>query len=499
MVDADILIIGSGVGGATLAAALADSGKSILILERGEYLSDGADARSETAIFRDAVFRPEENWFDSSGAAFNPGNYYCVGGNSKFYGAVMLRYRREDFGEQQHPGGVSPAWPITYDDMETWYQKAETLYEVRGDETQDPSEPGHSGHYPFPPIEDETDVARLRKRLSVAGVTPCSLPLAVDIDRWLAGGKTPWDAFPDTNGGKRDAESVCVAAAIQHKNVHLISGARVTQLHTDDEQRISSVDYEKNGEVTSIRAKLVFLGAGAVNSAALLLRSANQANPNGLANSSDMLGRHFMNHNCSALIGVHPLRKNNAIYQKTLYFNDFYLNGGSGDMPLGNVQLLGKISGTILSASTSLPKFVADWVSRHSVDWYVMSEDLPDPESRVRVDGDRIVLNWKRSNYAAHEQLVEKTTQVLKKSGYPIVLSKPFDRRTPSHQCGTARMGRVPASSVVDIHNRSHDHENLFIVDASFLPSSAAVNPALTIAAKALHVADYVKQVHLSS
>ena len=190
------------------------------------------------------------------------------------------------------------------------------------------------------------------------------------------------------------------------------------------------------------------LSAGAVNSAVLLLRSANENFPAGLANRSDQVGRNFMNHNCSAVLALHPFRRNDAVYQKTFLINDFYLADGPGGAPLGNVQLLGKISGRMLAASASIPAPVAAWIAGHSVDFYAMSEDLPDPESRVRVEGDRIILDWRRSNWEAHAALVARLKSVLRRAGFPIVLARPFDRRTPSHQCGTARMGSDPATSV---------------------------------------------------
>lgn len=483
--EPDIVIIGSGIGGATLAAALAPTGRRVVILERGRRLADCPEARDDKAIFGRGHFRPDEIWFTPEGAAFNPGNYYYVGGNSKFYGAVLIRYRAEDFSPLRHRGGTTPGWPISYDAFEPWYQAAEELYQVRGDAGQDPSEPRHSGAYPHAPVPDEPAIADLRARLRRVGLRPASLPLGVDIARWLERARTPWDAFPDTTGAKMDAETVGIARALAHPNVTLETGALATRLVAGADGRVTAVEYVKDGVPGRITAPLVVLSAGAVNSAVLLLRS-------GLANRSDQVGRNFMNHNSSAVLALHPLRRNDAIYQKTLMVNDFYLTGGVDGTPLGNIQLLGKISGPILAATAGLPAPLANWVASHAIDLYAMSEDLPDPASRVMLAGERIVLDWRRSNWAAHEALVTKLKGLLRRAGFPIVLSRAFDRRTPSHQCGTARMGRDPATSVLDIFCRAHDHPNLFVVDASFLPTSAAVNPALTIAAQALRVADHL-------
>ena len=495
----DIAIIGSGIGGATMAAMLAPTGKSIVVLERGQRIADTSECRDDNAIFRDGYFRPDEQWLDGNGKAFNPGNYYYVGGNSKFYGAVLLRYRAEDFGETSHLGGVSPTWPISYSEFEPWYQVAENLYEVRGDASQDPSEPHHSGNYPFPPVADEAAIADLRKRLELAGVTPSSLPLGVDAKSWLVGGETPWDAFPESRGGKNDAETIGMAKALAYDNVELVTGAKVTRLEVGDDGEVTSILCQIDNKDVTLTPKLTVLSAGAVNSAALLLKSLSDTNPDGLANSSGMVGRNFMNHNCSALLAVHPFRANDAVYQKTLQVNDYYLGGGPDDMSLGNIQLLGKVSGNILASQSSLPRIAANWIARHSVDWYVMSEDLPDPESRVSIKDGHIVLNWKRSNWDTHLALIKKAKQMLKRAGYPVVVSQPFDRRTPSHQCGTLRFGDDPKTSVLDNYCRSHDHKNLFVVDASFLPTSAAVNPALTIVAQALRVAEHIKQKDLTA
>jgi choline dehydrogenase-like flavoprotein len=484
----DVLIVGSGIGGATLAAGLAGSGAKVTILERGEQLPDGPAARDARAIFVDQHYRPKEIWRDGRGVSFNPGNYYYVGGNSKFYGAVMLRYREQDFAALEHEGGVSPAWPIPYATLEPWYDLAERLFQVRGAAGQDPTEPVRSQSYPFAPVPDEPAIAAVRERLARHGLHPFSLPLAVDIERWLSRAATPWDAFPDTRSGKLDAETAPLARALRSPDVALVTGAHVQRLLlAPDGRRVEGVEYVHEGERRVIRAGTVALCAGAVNSAALLLRSG------GVANRSGVVGRYFMNHNCTAMLAVDPRVTNDSVYQKTLGINDFYLNDGRGGPPLGNVQLLGKITAPIFRANLPwAPGFALSWLARHSVDWYLMSEDLPDPDSRVRVGGDTIVLDWRRSNMTAHGRLVARMRELFRAAGYPIVLARTFDRRTPSHQCGTVRFGTDPATSALDPFCRAHDHPNLFVVDASFLPTSAAVNPALTIAAQALRVADHL-------
>jgi choline dehydrogenase-like flavoprotein len=484
----DVAIIGSGIGGATLAYGLASSGARVAVLERGARLGDHPAARDTRAIFQRGIFRPEETWRDSRGARFNPGNYYYVGGNSKFYGAVMIRYRVQDFEALEHADGLSPAWPFPYAELEPWYARAEALFEVRGATGEDPTEPPRSTPYPAPPIPDEPAVAEVRQRLQRIGLHPFSLPLAVDIDRWIARAPTPWDAYPDTHAGKFDAETGPLARALRHDTVSLHTEARAERLIlAPDGRRIAAVEMVVRGERRRLCAGLFVLSAGAVNSAVLLLRSGN------IANRSGVVGRYFMNHNCTALLAIDPRRCNDSVYQKTLGLNDFYFTDGHGGLPLGNMQLLGKVTAPILKANLpSVPEGALRWLARHSVDWYLMSEDLPHRDSRVHVDGADIVLDWRRTNMTGHARLVAKAREVFRAAGYPIVLTRAFDRRTPSHQCGTVRMGDDPASSALDVFCRAHDHPNLFVVDASFLPTSAAVNPALTVAAQALRVADHI-------
>ncbi|HXW19147.1 MAG TPA: GMC family oxidoreductase [Roseiarcus sp.] len=494
--EVDVVVIGSGMGGASFAAGLAPSGARIVILERGERLLDSPETRDPRAIFQRGFFRPKETWYDGVGEPFNPGNYYYVGGNTKLYGAVLIRYRAEDFRPIRYAEGATPGWPFAYEELEPWYGRAEALYQARGRLGDDPSEPSHSTPYPFPPVPDESAIAAVRERLKRVGLHPFSLPLGVDIARWLDRAKTPWDAFPDTDSGKMDAETCGLKAALAHDNVTLLTGARAARLETDAAgKKIVGVLYEKNGETLRLRPRAVALAAGAVNSALILLASANGATPNGLANRSDQVGRNFMNHNSSAALAIDPFMTNDSIYQKTIGLNDFYLSDGRGGPPLGNVQLLGKVSGPILKSQLrQMPERALAALARRAVDFYFMSEDLPSPESRVRLDGTRVVLDWRPSNMAAQNGLIARMREMLKAAGFPIVLVKPFDRRTPSHQCGTIRMGADPARAAVDPECRAFDHPNLYIVDASVLPTSAAVNPALTVAALALRAAEHMRK-----
>jgi choline dehydrogenase-like flavoprotein len=295
-----------------------------------------------------------------------------------------------------------------------------------------------------------------------------------------------------------DAESCGLDAALDDPDIDLQTGADVVRLETDQENRIASIVYRQKGEEKRLSPKIVILSTGAVRSATLLLSSADGRNPNGLANSSDQVGRNFMNHNATFMLAVDPRTINDSTYQKTIHFNDFYFDDGKGSGPLGQVQLLGRVTAPILKSRLSaVPEFALNMLSRRSVDWYLVSEDLPRKESRVRLDGSQVILEWRFSNMKAHETVVARVKERMRAAGYPILLSQLVDGRLPSHQCGTTRIGNDPADYVCDPWCRSFDHRNLFVVDAGFLPTSAAVNPSLTVAAQALRVADYIRRTEL--
>jgi choline dehydrogenase-like flavoprotein len=493
----DIVVIGSGMGGATAAYALASTGARILILEKGHQLPERPENRDVRAIFQRGYFRPKEQWYDAKGAPFSPGNYYNHGGNSKFYGAVLLRYRADDFDGICHAEGDAPPWPFRYSELEPWYDAAEALYQVRGTLGEDPTEPHHNQPYPHPPVPDEPTIAHVRERLKGIGLNPFSLPLGVDIARWLSHARTPWDAFPDARTGKMDAETCALIPALQHPNVTIESGAEVKHLVANsDGTAIEAAVYEQAGTLRQVKARIFVLAAGAIRSAAILLASGER----GLANRSGSVGRHFMNHNASAVLAVDPRFNNDSVYQKTFGINDFYLSDGDGGPPLGNVQLLGRVTAPILKANLhGVPEWVLRQVSRRAVDFYTISEDLPRPDSRVRYDGGRIILEWRRSNMTAQKGLVRRLKERLRAAGFPIVLARLFDMKTPSHQCGTIRIGDDPAKAPLNPYGRAFDHHNLYVVDASTLVTSAAVNPALTVAALALRTAHHIKAEGLAA
>jgi choline dehydrogenase-like flavoprotein len=493
----DLVIIGSGMGGGTLAYALRDSGRKILLVERGDFLPKEPENWSPEAVFDGKRYKTTELWYDASGKPFSPGVHYFVGGNTKVYGAALPRLREQDFESLEHEEGTSLAWPIRYAELAPYYDRAEEMLWVHGEEGSDPTDPPRSKPFPFPPLAHEPYIEELRSRLSKQGLHPFYLPMGVD---WRDGGSCircrTCDGFPCQVSAKADAETNCVRPALQFESMTLWTRSRVRRLRTDPSgQTIVAAEIEKEGQLIDVQAETFVLSAGAANSTAILLRSANTAHPAGLANRSGLVGRNYMVHNNTALMAVDPFRKNPTMFQKTMAVNDFYLHGEEGNpYPLGNLQLLGKLQAGMLTANQRwVPRQILAALAGRSVDWWVMSEDLPDPENRVTVDANGgIVVHWRPTNLRTHVRLTTAAIRMLRQAGYLLVFTQRMGIETNSHQCGTARFGEDPANSVLDPFCRAHAVKNLFVVDSSFFPSSAAVNPALTIAAQALRVADHI-------
>ena len=492
----DFVIVGSGMGGATMAYALKDSGASVLLIERGDFLPQEKQNWDAEAIFVKHRYQNAEQWYDPQGKAFTPGNYYYVGGNTKLYGSSLVRFRREDFRATEHADGTSPAWPFQYDDLWPYYLRAEQLYRVHGDQFDDPtlerSEP-----FPYPAIGHEPPVQEAADAMKRLGFTPSNIPLGIDL---RDGGScircATCDGFPCRVLAKSDADVRCVRPALESGSVELLTNAYVARIRTDATgTRATGVDITHNGTSISIDTGTVIVSCGAVNSAALLLRSATDQHPHGLGNSSGTVGRHYMVHNNTVMVAVHPTRKNTAEFQKTLYFNDFYTKGTADHpYPLGHVQLIGKLQAEMLAGQRpALPKWALRYAAHRSMDWWLFTEDMPDPENRVSLTpkGD-IQIRWVPNNVRAHEVLVRETRKLLRGMGYPLVFSQTTGIEVNSHQAGTVRAGTDPATSALDANCRSHDVDNLYVVDSAFFPSLPVMNPALTIAANALRVADHL-------
>lgn len=492
-IKADIAIIGSGVGGSAVAHQLVGSGAKVLILERGDFLPKEPQNSDAETVFLKARYKTRDKWTNAEGKSYRPGQYYYVGGHTKFYGTAMFRFRESDFRKVVIGSESSPEWPISYEDLAPFYAKAEALYGVRGQTGVDPTDPPRDA-FPHAPIPHEPVIARLAARLAAQGLHPFHMPSAVDYGGTCVRCGT-CDAFPCSIDAKGDAETRVLRPLLAHPDLRLERRAEVTRLIADG-PRIIAAEVRRDGGLLRIEARTFVLSAGAINSALILLRSACEASPEGLANRSGVVGRHLMNHHLTGLMGVHPLRRNDTKFPKTLSVNDFYHGLPDDTDARGNMQMLGNIRGEMIrSAYPATPRIVADWLGRHSVDVLAMSEDLPNPESRVRLRGESVEIDYRPGGMPAHERFVAHLRGVLRRAGFPLVLRHRFGIEAPSHQCGTVRMGTDPESSALDALCRAHDHPNLYVVDAGFFPSSAALNPALTIAAQALRVGAHLRTI----
>jgi len=480
---------------------LAGSKARTLILERGHALPREAQNWDPESVFGGRRYHTDETWW-ADDDAFKPGMFYYVGGNTKFYGAAMFRFREGDFGEVIHDEGVSPAWPINYSDLEPWYGQAESLFGVRGLGGADPTDPPRSKDYDLAPVPHEPLMKAIEQRLRQNGLKPFPMPCAVDFG---TGGRClrceNCDAFPCKIDAKGDAEIKLIRPALERSNVELVTGAQVVKLVADSSgRRIVAVEVMVNGQLERITADVFVLSAGAINSAALLLRSSDAKNPRGLANSSDVVGRNYMTHNTSAIMAVHPFKINDTHFPKTLAVHDYYFGDSEGSTPLGSLQPLGNIREPMLREALALvPKFVRSALAARSVDWYAQSEDLPHPDSRVTIRPDGAInLHWHRTNLKAHFRWVAKCKEILRATGYPFVFAKLFETKVVSHQCGTVRFGNDPTTSALDPLCKAWDHDNLYVVDTGFFPSSAAVNPALTAVAQGLRVGQHLRDARFN-
>ena len=573
----DVVVVGTGAGGGTLAMHLAKAGKKLLILERGPFLPQEKLNWDTSAVFLDNRYHTRETWQDKDGKELHPQQAYFVGGQTKVYGAAMFRMRAEDFGEIRHRGGISPAWPITYADMEPFYTRAEELFHVHGSlgdapsvpggygSSFDPTEPFHSKRYPYPALANEPRMQSIEDDVRKLGVHTFPIPLGLKRNEAdpLASKCVrcdTCDGYPCLVHAKSDADINCIREILHLPNVTLMTNSRVTRLVTNASgTAVTAVEVVHSGSgkpygsaadprVTEApaaskapamyEADLFCVCAGAVNSAVILLASANDKHPSGLANRSDQVGRNFMYHQADALLAI-STESNEDAYTKTWGTNDFYLQDPDPayPYPLGQVQPVGSFHYEMMKgdAPPLTPDFVLETMKHHAVPWWLTTEDLPAAENRVTLhsttplsaesqqpgvvgphpSGDtgrtnesepvteatpkRIQLSYTPNNVESFDRLKTRWVEVLKRAGHAtthVPLHAYFKKRIPiegvGHQNGTCRMGTDPSTSVLDPHCKAHDLDNLYVVDAACFVSASAVNPSLTIIANAIRVSEHL-------
>ncbi len=499
----DIIIVGTGAGGGTLAQKLAPTGKRILVLERGDRMALEEQNRADVDVFQKGRYRSPEKWYDLEGEPFSPQMNYAVGGNTKIYNATLMRMRERDFEAVTYQDGIAPEWPIKYGDWEPYYTEAEHLYQVHGNQQDDPTEPFHSKGYPYPAVDHSPVVAPIVDLIKSEGFSPTSLPISLTSQE------------DDPTG---DAEVFGIDLAIKHDNVTLKTSTQVVGLHTNHSgSEIKGVEAAVNGQAFLFSADIVVLACGAVNSAALMLDSANEKHPNGLANGSDQLGRNLMKHLMTVIV-ERDSTKNDGTFMPSVSVNDFYWGDRRDfEYPLGHIENSGGLLQDIIFAESPpllsvLARFLPDAgltrLAKRSIGWWAQTGVLPDPNNRVywqtlsRYGRPKKKLRYEftPNNLEAHDRLVYRWMGVLKdieNTGQELRQSTVYPRgETPvevaGYQCGTARMGTDPATSVLDINCRTHEIDNLYVVDSSFFPSCASVSPALTVMANALRVGEHL-------
>lgn len=575
----DAIIVGTGAGGGTLALHLAQAGKRILILERGPFMPQEKLNWDTSAVFLDNRYHTRETWQDKVGNDLHPQQAYFVGGQTKVYGAAMFRMRSEDFGVIQHQGGISPAWPITYADLEPYYTRAEELFHVHGDlgsapavaggfgSSFDPTEPFHSKRYPYPAFPNEPRMQTIEDDVRKLGIHTFPIPLGLKRDEIDPVASKcircdTCDGYPCLIHAKSDSDINCIRRIMHLPNVTLMTNSRVVRLLTNasgkaveavevvhsgsarldalSSREVDSPARSTQGNTATYAAAIFAVCAGAVNSAVVLLASANDRHPNGLANSSDQVGRNFMYHQADALLAL-STKRNEDSYTKTWGTNDFYLKDTDPayPYPLGQVQPVGSFHHEMMKgdAPPLTPGFVLETMKQHAVPWWLTTEDLPEQENRVTLhnatplwvedmqpglagahpSGDtgrtnrsepvnnlaprRIKLSYTPNNVESFERLKARWVDTLKQAGHAdthIPLHAYFKKRIPlegvGHQNGTCRMGNDPKNSVLDANCKTHDLDNLYVVDAACFVSASAVNPSLTIIANAIRVSDHLLQ-----
>lgn len=485
----DIVIIGAGAGGGTLAYALKDSGLKILIIEKGDFIDQEEENESIDAAYGGKRYGTSEQWKNiyNNTTLTDFGNIYCVGGRTKIYGSALIRFRKEDFEVIHHQDGISPAWPISYNAFEPYYSQAEKLYSVHGCSKSEPCAPPRSTPYAYPHLPYDSYIQKLVSHFKMQGLNPSPIPLGIISEKRQTINGKKFDGYPSKTHAKAETDICCIRPALASKGISLLTNATANRLIPDATgTRVEAIEITHEGVTKTIRAKRFVLSCGSIHSPALLLKSH-------LANSSGLVGKNLMMHTSSAIICFHPHKKNHSEFQKSFQIMDYYLKGKNG-WPWGCIQTLGPFP-----FAAFLPKkfkAMGEFFTDRSMQLVAITEDLPDPNNSVSLDASgKIVIHYKTNNWKTQKKLRKEACKILKKA-IPLSIVFPIASHgknlSVSHSCGTLVFGNDPKTSVLDLYCKAHDLDNLYVVDSSFFPSSGAINPALTIMAQALRVGEHL-------
>jgi choline dehydrogenase-like flavoprotein len=503
----DAIVIGSGFGGALAAHALIDGGRRVLLLERGDWVTRGPENWHADASMELTGHYSEETPYHvlAGGYGRTMGQTFCVGGPSVFYGGVSFRFREADFLPlPEVVGGSGASWPIDYDDLEPYYARAEALLGVAGDDGEDPTRPRRAGAFPQPPAPLAPVSQRIADAARALGLHPFPLPLAINYEsgaRAACQACRTCDTFACAVAAKNDL-ATAILPQLLARGLELRTSTVVTRLVAQRGRIVRVECFDKTrGEPIVLAAETYVLATGALASPHLLLASdLPRLNPGG-----HTVGRYLMRH-CNAMVfGLYPrVPDPDLVFHKQLAIHDYYFGDPTrrrSPAKLGGIQ-------QVMTPPAELVKAHLPWGLRtllaplcaHMTGLLVMAEDQPAYANTVRVDTrwrdafglPRLLVThrYSRRDRQACRMLVRRAKRILRKTG--AWLCHTHRIKTFSHAVGTVRMGKEPATSALDEHCRFRGVANLFVVDGSFMPTSAGLNPSLTIAANALRVGDYL-------
>lgn len=496
----DIIIIGTGMGGATVGHALALKGFSVLFLEKGGEIThnDGwiEETNPEKRLAQGWWPKPmsqsrQNGQFDQFYAAIGCG----LGGSSIHYGAALERFEQSDFEPLTTVDSGLIKWPVSYEGFLPFYKKAELLYGISHKNVQDA------------PRLSEWDQSFLHI-MQKNGLKPERLNVAINYDKDCEEciGKVCQRRC------KAEAKTTCLDEALKQPNCDILKHCEVQMLDAN-QQKINFVVATHQGNNLTLRAKKIILAAGAIHSPQLLLKSKNDFWPNGLANRSDQVGRNLMFHISDMYAVWSPSKLNRqSLQKKSLSIRDFYnidghrlgyiqslgLDAGRGHISMfmkDTLRKLGVHNNFLLSAMTKIPAFIASGILGNASLFAVSIEDDPSIHNRISLNPTQ--PNGSSFTYTISTDIQKRADRLYKIFAKQIkpwrmLRIMPKIEINHGHACGTCKFGDDPKTSVLDPDCKSHDIDNLYIVDSSFMPRSGAANPSLTIAANALRVAEKI-------
>jgi len=534
----DAVIVGSGASGAVLARELASAGLDVLVLERGprldpkdfvqhDELTSQGSGGLRPRVGNEDKFGPREfrNQGDAEFTLLRAedwgygGNGAAVGGGMFFFGALMWRRPPIDFRMKSEYGSVQGStledWPVSYQELEPFYSKAEYEMGVGGEGGTNPFEGDRSKPYPLPPVEIQAGDERVKKTALKLGYHPFVVPLGIATKDYR--GRSACIGHPCCNnyvcevGAKSTPVSVLLPEALATGKCRLVPDALVREITTDSSGNPDGVTYfDSQGRLTEVKARLVIVAACAVETPRLLLNSASKWHPKGMGNRNGWVGRNLMGHISPWVWGIYDEESNGGYGPGAgIAIDDFY---GKNPGFVGGAVIYSRTEVTPIAFASRRPRGAARWGLEHKryqrenfhryIRLFAPAEDLPQYENRVEVSPSvkdswgipvaRITHSFHPNDYLVFDFFKKKMTDILKESGARDITSSNIGKGGTGYQLGTCRMGADKSTSVVNGYGQSHEIDNLFIVDSSVFVTSGGRNPALTIQALAFRFADYI-------